>query len=187
MDSSNTIAFSLNITCERNPEAKEDDPEEVRYINSKGCFLHFLHVRVILFSSLLLHFLRCSLCLMLLVYSRHLEYVPPTAGQTQQNIQYSPVVPDILIAKLRPGQVRSSSSQLELVTVSQQTHTHAVEYLLIHFVHSLFPDDKFDVLLCERNWKRSCQILSSSHCFLQTNARDSVVGRDSWRESKTTC
>lgn len=52
MDSSNTIAFSLNITCERNPEAKEDDPEEVRYINSKGCFLHFLHVRVILFSSL---------------------------------------------------------------------------------------------------------------------------------------
>jgi len=76
MDSSNTIAFSLNITCERNPEAKDDAPEEVRYINSK-------------------------------VYSRHLEYVPPTAGQTQDNIKYAPVAPDILIAKLRPGQTIS--------------------------------------------------------------------------------
>lgn len=71
----NTIVLNLNVICERNPHADRNATEpEEKYINSS-------------------------------VYSRHIEW--EREGQQKETFAdgpIEPVSPDILIAKLRPGQ-----------------------------------------------------------------------------------
>ncbi|KAL6248880.1 DNA-directed RNA polymerase core subunit rpc40 [Rhinocladiella similis] len=71
----NTIVLKLNVRCERNPNADKNATEpEEKYINSS-------------------------------VYSRHITWEP--MGQHEERFadgEVKPVSPDILIAKMRPGQ-----------------------------------------------------------------------------------
>ncbi|EHY53696.1 DNA-directed RNA polymerase core subunit rpc40 [Exophiala dermatitidis] len=71
----NTVVLHLHVRCERNPHADKNATEpEEKYINST-------------------------------VYSRHIQWEPQ--GQQQERFKdgpIEPVSPDILIAKLRPGQ-----------------------------------------------------------------------------------
>jgi DNA-directed RNA polymerase I and III subunit RPAC1 len=71
----NTVVLKLQVTCERNPGADKNATEpEDKYINSN-------------------------------VYSRHLEWEPMGLQQDYfRDEPIAPVSPDILIAKLRPGQ-----------------------------------------------------------------------------------
>ncbi|CAN6623809.1 DNA-directed RNA polymerases I and III subunit RPAC1 [Trichomonascus vanleenenianus] len=74
LNSSNCVMFSLNVKCEKNPDAPKDstDPNEL-YINSN-------------------------------VYARDLTFQPFGQQSEYFEIQPSLPYPDILLAKLRPGQ-----------------------------------------------------------------------------------
>lgn len=118
----NTFVFNLNVTCTRNPEAVkgETDPKKL-YLNEAGTSSPFpspfrlsLFRSSATFSSLnetprsLIPSLWCSgfVCV---VYSGDMTWEP--AGR-QKNLfkdtPARPVLDDILVAKLRPGQVRFS-------------------------------------------------------------------------------
>lgn len=70
----NTVVFSLNVKCERNPSAPKgsNDPEEL-YLNSN-------------------------------VYARDLKFEPRGSQLEYMNPAPTVAAPDILLAKLRPGQ-----------------------------------------------------------------------------------
>lgn len=84
-----TLVFKLDVTCKKRPGAKEDAPEEEKYIASRG------KNTLIYLPSLIL-----------VVYSRDLRWEP--VGDQQEwfpaNDLPRPVIDDILIMKLRPGQ-----------------------------------------------------------------------------------
>lgn len=74
MDENNTIVFTLKVKCEWNPEAVEESSEKDKFINAE-------------------------------IYSGHLSWVPQ-GGQALKfkDFPIAPILDDILIAKLRPGQ-----------------------------------------------------------------------------------
>jgi len=83
-----TLAFALQIKCEKNPDADKDevDPNKA-----------FRHANGISYSRIFVHFP---------VYSGDIQWIPQGSQEIWfQGNPIRPVQDNILIAKLRPGQV----------------------------------------------------------------------------------